>query len=186
MRRLLVILLCLFVLIDVLLAITLFKQDVLFTLFKRSVSVSSEVPSFTVSISNKKYLDTKLEESGLWSKLLENKYKVEHLQIILTDVPQAMGEVLTSEDNQTTLTSYSYRFDYVRNRLTLTVQTNLKAQNSDSPDFLYSYSTLFAIFDLTSSSSIRSDSESNLLLEKYMQDFFQNSPKSNFFIVVHK
>lgn len=186
MRRLLVVLLCLFILIDVFLAITLFKQNILFTLFKRSVSVSSEIPSFTVSISNKKYLDKKLEESGLWSNLLENKYSVEHLQVILTDVPQAMDVVMASEDSQATLTSHSYRYDNVGKKLTLTVQANLKAQNSESPDFLYSHSTLFAIFNLTNTSSMRSDSESDLLLAKYMRDFFQNSPNSNFFKVVQK
>lgn len=186
MRRLLVVLLCLFILIDVLLAITLFKQEALFSLFKKTVSVSSEIPSFTVSLSNKKYLDKKLEESGLWSKLLENKYSVEHLQIILTDVPQEMDVVMAAEDNQATLTSHSYRYDNVGKNLTLTVQANLKAQNSESPDFLYSHSTLFAIFNLTNSSSIRSDSESDLLMAKYMQDFFKNSPNSNFLKVVRK
>ena len=186
MKRLLVILLCFFILVDVFLAIAFFKQDIFSALFKRTVSVTSEVPSFTASISNKKYLDKKLEESDLWNELLEKKYRVEHLQIILTDVPQAMGVVMASAGSPATLTSYSYQYNGAGKNLKLTVQANLKAQNSDSPNFLYSYSALFAIFNITSSSSTYSDNERDMLLTKYMQDFFQNSPNSNFFKVVHK
>lgn len=181
MRRLLVVLLCLFISIDVFLAITLFKQDIFSALFKRSVSVTSEVPSFTASISNKKYLDKKLIESGFWKGSPTEKIVIERLNIALTTTPQKNGVIAESEKNPIILFSHSYRYDETTKTVNLTVQANLSAQKNDSSDYLYSYATLLSIFNITHPSSIYTYAEKEKKLIDFMRDFFQNIPNNNFF-----
>lgn len=180
MRRILFLTLGLFLLLDIILVLAYFKKDWFDRFSNNSIQITSEVPSMSATFSNKKYFDKKLIESGFWKGLATEKIVIKHLKIALTTTPQENGAIAESQRNPIILFSHFYRYDETTKTVNLTVQANLNAQKNESADYLYSYATLLAIFNITHSTSIYTDAENDQKLIEFMQDFFQSSLNNSF------
>lgn len=186
MRRVLIILLCFFLLIDVVLALIVFKQDFLSRFIKHSITINTVVPSSSATFTNKRYLDDKLNELGFWN--VENvifrdkfirKVSVDRLNIELTNKPQSWGKNVDASENPVTLYSYGQRYDAQNKLMKLTIHVNPVLSTEKSPDESYSYSILLAIFDLTQPTEDTLTERENKL-KKFLDDFFKDSSNNSF------
>ncbi len=192
MKRLLFFLLGAFLLVDIGLAFYYLNPRTANNVIKqvpdRSIKVSSAVPSLEGSLTNKAYLDKKLNELKFWDTRTVNffrrnrKVSVNHLEFILTDKPQEWGIVSPTGEPKDALLSYGQEFDANSETMKIIVQVDPKFEPKTPLGERYSTSILMALFDLTQEYPRKSLEEYGKNFERFLTDYYAN-PSTNSFVI---
>lgn len=195
MKRLLIILLTVFLLIDVFLVANLFYPNLRTELKQKStfhqITVSSASPNIKVSLVNEKYLKEKLLKLDFWGdkKVITNYDKpfnheyvtVESIKFIITDKPQTLG--VNGDPKSKKGVEYSYGQLYDRSTKSMSILLYLNPSYKRERPLKDSYTglALFALFDMTNPRKQDNEASYNKLLTSFMPEFVEAPGKDYIF-----
>lgn len=195
MKRLLIILLTVFLLIDVFLVANLFYPNLRTELKQKStfhqITVSSASPNIKVSLVNEKYLKEKLLKLDFWGdkKVITNYDKpfnheyvtVESIKFIITDKPQTLG--VNGDPKSKKGVEYSYGQLYDRSTKSMSILLYLNPSYKRERPLKDSYTglALFALFDMTNPRKQDNEASYNKLLTSFMPEFVEAPGKNYIF-----
>lgn len=187
MKKILLLILGIFLIIDVLLALYLLNPEILNKLQNDQITVRSDIPSLRPSLINRSYLSKKLNERGFWNKKGVNHFTrniervtVKKLNLIITNTPQNWGKQLeTVNGKDVVVSSYGQRYSPVSENLTVYIQLYQQNSIGTTVDQLYSGYILSALFDLTYKYPVNTVQYDAQLID-YMTDFYNNAQSNKF------
>lgn len=193
MKRLLIVILAIFLIVDVLLALVLLKpvplSRVMFNGNKARVVVVSSLPGVKGSVSNSSYLNDKLQELEFWKEGRVRLYEkdavgrvtVKSLILNFTENPQSWGQRADSKTGEEILYSYGQLFDRTSGTMTLYIHVNPLFKPEIPLSQRYSGVILFSLFDLVQPYPVTDDSNYSQNVKTILNDLVTN-PKENDFI----
>ena len=182
--------------VDIVLALTLFKPSLVSRFFSSQISVTSSIPSTEVSFANKKYLQNKLDKLGFWNKDKVNLYAsvnvrkvtVTQLKINLTDKPQNLGLISGSKGDLVGVYSYGQKYNQNTGVMELTIYVDPDLQKEQHLDWHYSYYVLYVAAETVRDYPVENaaDEQDDKKLQSFLADFFENPKVNNIFIIKTK
>lgn len=175
MRRLLLILLGIFLIGDALLALFLFSPSLLNRSSERSITIATSLPKIKAELINKLYLDKKLDEAGFWQTNKVWDYgmstfvTVSKLEINLTDQEQKYGKVKAYYSKWITLYSFGQKYDPTSQTMRLNIHTDPILKTEDPVDYGFSANILASIFDITHISKYKNNAEREIMIKNYLK-----------------
>ncbi|MGB2732158.1 MAG: hypothetical protein WBC38_04290 [Microgenomates group bacterium] len=192
MKRLLMIMLAVFLIADVFLAIVLFKpvsfSQVMSPRDQARVKVISSLPGVTVSISNSSYLNDKLQALEFWKEGRVRHYEkdavgrvtVKSLILNFTEKSQSWGQRADSKSGEEILYSYGQLFDRTTGTMTLYIHVNPLFKPELPLSQRYSGVILFSLFDLVQPYPVTDDAVYSQKAKALLNDIVKNPTDNNF------
>lgn len=184
MKRILYILLALFLIIDAFIAFKLFRPsvstDISSTKRDRSIEVRSSNLTKIPHLQNTAYLNKKLNEAGFWKTKNVNyfvgnieKVTVNHLIIEITDKPQLWGGQLNNFQEKKVILSYGQSYYAPSQTMTIYVHVIPEFFSGESIETVYGSALLQSIFDLTYKYP-KSQKDYSSGMVKFASDYYEN------------
>jgi hypothetical protein len=148
-----------------------------------SILVSSSIPSVTLSLNNRQYLNKKLEELGLWQEkkiFIHNTIKpafftVKKLNIQIVNREQEFGKVVLKSNPGIVAYSYGAVVNPQTEVLTITLFVHNAIQTESKRDEQYSGLLLYSLFDVTHVAKDEGEIDDiDRLRENFMKSFFSD------------
>lgn len=149
-----------FLCIDVLLTLILFRPDSVLSTIQigksAKIHITSTIPGMGITISSSSFLEKKLEALGFWNDKRVRIYTpdkidratIKSLRIQIVDKPQSYGQLISSVSEDKILYSYGQTFDSINSEMVLYIHIDPSFQPKKSLDSKYSNVILFSLFDL--------------------------------------